>query len=134
MLFLFGDPIHAVVSTQVHRFERKHFLNCGYESPQLPDLFARDDLQYEQIFDSWMMPKAYPVLALRYECLQEHESTLSSFLGTRVRLLPKWERSTQVTPALRERLMPVYGRFVHKVDASPDASIRVVAERYQTPF
>lgn len=123
VVFIFGDPIRAIVSTRQRCFNWTHFLNCGYESHLPPEIYARDELGYEQIFDSWMQPKPYPVLALRYERVHEHEPELTRFLGRRMRLLARCPRRTRVSRGLRRRLMPVYGDFVRKVDASPDVSL-----------
>ncbi len=124
VIFIFGDPLHAIVSTMRKRFNGGHFRNCGYGSDQPPDIYSRDELHYEQIFDSWMKPQRYPVLAVRYERLQAHESELSRFLERRVRLLDNRSRTTRVPRSLRQQLMPAYGEFVRKVDASPDISVR----------
>ena len=122
-VFLFGDPIGSIVSTKLFRFTKDHFRNCGYVSTNVPDIYEHDDLGYEIIFDSWMRSHKFPVLALRYEAMHQHESTLSSFLGRQVRLLPWLCRATNVSPDLRLRLTRVYGRFVEKVNASPDAEL-----------
>lgn len=122
-VFLFGDPIRAIVSTKLSRFTKDHFRNCGYLSMEDPKIYEHDDLGYERIFDSWMCSHRYPVLALRYETLHQHESTLSHFLGCRVRLLPWRCRATSVPPDLRRQLAQVYGRFVEKVNDSPDAEL-----------
>ena len=122
-VFLFGDPIGSIVSTQLFRFTQDHFRNCGYASTDVPEIYEHDDLGYESIFDSWMCSHSYPVLALRYEAMHQHESTLSDFLGRRVRLLPWRCRATDVSPDLRLRLTRVYARFVDKVNAAPDAEL-----------
>jgi hypothetical protein len=123
-VFLFGDPIHAIVSTMVARFDATHFRNCGFTADGLPRILERDDLGYERIFDSWMSLHDYPVLALRYEQIHQQVAALSRFLGRRVRLLPKRGRATRVSNELRDRLQCVYGEFAQKVASSPDASIR----------
>lgn len=122
-VFLFGDPICAVVSTRQNRFNAGHFRNCGYNGTVAPDIYERDDLGYERIFDSWTGSHEYPVLALRYETLNQHQGLLSRFLGRRVRLRPRRARGTSVPDELRSQLITVYGRFVEKVDRAPDATV-----------
>jgi hypothetical protein len=106
-----------------NRFNAMHFRNCGYNLTAPPNIYERDDLGYEGIFDSWMSTHEYPVLALRYETLDQQQGLLSRFLGRRVRLLPRRVRSTTVPEELRGRLMAVYGQFVEKVNRAPDASL-----------
>ena len=122
-VFLFGDPIASVVSTFKNRFERNHFANCGYVKREPPKIYERDDLRYEHIFDTWMAPNPYPVLAMRYEKMFDNKHWLDDYLGFAVALEPFRQRSTQVDGELREQLESVYGSLVAKVSAAPDVAI-----------
>lgn len=122
-IFLFGDPVQAVVSTKRKRFDRNHFVNCGYTAESEPAIYERDDLGYEAIFDSWMTPHEYPVLAVRYEAMFDHQEAMSEFLGVRVNLPPRRARRSEVPPDLRNQLSRVYGSLVDKVQEAPDIQL-----------
>ena len=55
-IFLFGNPVTAVVSTKQGRYHQRNFLNCGYTADLSPAIYERDDLGYEAMFDSWSAP------------------------------------------------------------------------------
>lgn len=124
-IFLFGDPVCAVISTWEKRFDRNHFLNCGYTAAEPPSIYERDDLGYEAIFDSWMTPHSYPVLALRYEAMFDHQQAISEFLGIPVKLPPQRPRTTNISPELGQRLQRVYSSLYRKVAMAPDVSVIV---------
>ncbi|MCF7853979.1 MAG: hypothetical protein K9N51_04205 [Candidatus Pacebacteria bacterium] len=114
-IFIFGDPLRAVVSTAERRFDRKHFAHCGWTSDDLPDVWNRDDLGYERIFDSWTKPHDFPVLLLRYETLWENINAVEDYIGRRIVLPRQVQRNTYVSREQRALLVPVYGRLVDKV-------------------
>lgn len=122
-IFLIGNPIRAIVSTRQKRFDRNHFENCGYFEDELPDIYARDDLGYEKIFDTWTSEHPYPVLAIRFESLWEHEELVSRYLGRGIILPPKRERATKVPNEIRLQLSNVYGRLAEKIAHFPDAKL-----------
>lgn len=122
-IFLFADPVEAVVSTRDRMFNRNHFENCGYLKDEPPDIFNRDDLGYEKIFDTWTSEHPYPVLALRFETLWEHEEAIGAFLGRKIILPVKRPRQTKVTEHLQARVSEVYASLVEKVRSFPDAKL-----------
>lgn len=131
-IFLFGDPIRAVVSTREKRFDRNHFENCGYFEDELPDIYARDDLGYEKIFDTWTSEHPYPVLAVRFESLWEHEELVSRYLGRGIILPPKKRRATKVSKETRQQLSNVYGRLAKKIARFPDAKLTRDTDAYNS--
>jgi hypothetical protein len=120
-VFLFGDPYKAVVSTREKRWDRHTWEVNGWFREEPPDIYKRDDLGYEEKFDTWTEPHDYPVLALRYEKMWENLDLLERYLGCPVDLPPKRERSTTVPPHLQKSLEDVYGDLKKKIDAAPDA-------------
>jgi hypothetical protein len=132
-IFLFGDPIAAIVSTRNKRFDAQHFANCGYTGENPPDIYTRDDLGYEQIFDSWMTPHNYPVLAVRYETMFDHQEALSKFLGVPVRLPRQQPRTTEIASDLKARLSDVYGSLIEKVKNARDVQIIGGKAHQETP-
>jgi len=122
-VFLFGDPLHAIVSTREKRFDANHFANCGYTSDVPPDIYKEDALEYERNFDSWMTAHDYPVLVVRYETMFDNQNTLSEYLKFRVKLPPRRGRTNRISPELSERLSTVYGSLIRKVHAAPDIAL-----------
>ena len=81
-IFMFGDPVASVISTINNIFDRNHFNNCGVVAdPKDIDITKEDKLNYERMFDSWMKPHPYPVIALRYETLPHHKREIEEFTG-----------------------------------------------------
>ncbi len=124
VIFLFGDPIAAIISTYKKRFNKNHFLNCGYTLNREPDIWNFDELGYEAIFDSWMSnSKSYPVLAIRYETIFENKHIISKYLDTDFQLGKLTKRSTKINQNEMNKLIQVYGPLYEKVSKSPDAFI-----------
>lgn len=133
-VFLFGDPVRAVVSTMNKRFDNNHFLNCGYCGNEPPRIYERDDLGYERIFDSWMRPHDFPVLAVRYEAMFEHQDAIANFVGFPVTFPRQRRRATQVPSGLQRKLSSVYASLIKKVQEAPDVQVlgtRPTGERKQ---
>ncbi|MFO7839798.1 MAG: sulfotransferase domain-containing protein [Desulfosalsimonadaceae bacterium] len=124
VIFLFGDPVAAIVSTYQKRFDHDHFLNCGYHSDSYPDIFNRDDLGYERIFDAWTREgKGYPVLAVRYEKLFDNVNILQDFLECEIDLGKKKSRTTVINPDTARSLSIVYKSLINKVNSFPDVKL-----------
>ena len=123
VIFLFGDPLHAIWSTWKKRFKWQHFGTCGYTHDTPPDIFHRDDLGYEKIFDSWMDNKSSQILKVRYEALWDNRHLIEEFIGRPVLLPPKRQRQTQVPPDCAATLQRTYAQLIHKTNQAPDLSI-----------
>jgi len=126
VVFVFGDPVLAVVSTRNRRFDVVHAKNCGYTG-KLRDarIFDKDCFNYERMFDSWMRGdlKA-PMLAVRYETLPENLTMLDDFLDRKVRWLPWILRETKETMVSEEVLLRIRGTYaslISKVEEAPNA-------------
>lgn len=122
-IFLFGDPVQAVVSTYRKRYDKNHFRNCGYLLEDPPDILNEDALGYQRLYDSWMKRHTYPLLALRYETMFDYSKVLSLFIGRKVTLPDRKERATRVSPEERTRLEQVYADLIAKVVRSPDVCL-----------
>ena len=121
-LFIFGDPLHAVMSTLRNQFNKVHFRNCGCAFPR--DLLEKDWLHYEQMFDSWMKPQPFEVLRVRYETMPEHFGAFKEFLGFMPSFAPWRARAACPFPNMpKERLLKVYGRLADKIAKAPDVSL-----------
>jgi len=97
-LFLFGDPIHSVISTYKNIMDTEHFKNCGADNAlehiDTKAIFLKDILNYERMFDSWMQYHHYNVLAVRYETMQFYMEQISAFVGTDLTGIKFKERRT----------------------------------------
>lgn len=131
-IFLFGDPIAAVLSMLKSRNKPKGWANCGYTSAMPPEIYERDDLGFERTFDSWTAGHSYPILSLRYETMFDYQDAISDFVGFDVRLPPWKPRRTQVSDEQREHLLGVYGLLDQKIFEAGDATIRTIV-RYDVP-
>jgi len=124
-VFLFGDPIAAVLSTLANCYNMAHFRNCGCNDTE-PDIIDADGLGYEQIFNAWTRARG-EVLLLRYETLPRHAWILSEFLEREI-LLPPWRaRETNVDRAPPERVAAIrttYARLIRKVQNMPNVLLR----------
>ena len=127
-VFLFGDPIAAVISTRLKRYDRKHFDNCGAHDrdPETTDIYKEDALGYEAIFDSWYRPNGYPVMCVKFERLYSSLQYLDKFLGFRVRLPLYRPRTTTydvVTAAELNSIRKTYAPLIQKVAEAPDLAV-----------
>jgi len=121
-IFMFGDILNSVISTQLHAVTTPHFINCGNFNP-LTSVYERDCLHYEKMFDSWNRYNGYPVLMLRYETCYKYEKLISDFLGQSVKLLPFKPRSTHpsiVQGDIVHEIKNTYAFLIDKVNSMPE--------------
>lgn len=127
-VFIFGDPVDAVISTRMRRWDQQHFINCEAPeecSPENSDIFREDILNYERMFDSWMQRQSFDLAAVRYETLYQHAPALSKFLGVTIDL-PEWKQRTdysnEVSLGDRAVISRTYERLARKIAAAPNLS------------
>lgn len=124
-VFIFGDPVAAVISTRAHRWNKEHFRNCGAEhrDPETTDIFREDALHYERLFNAWMRPQNFALACVRYEALHKNVDHLASFLGMPVNL-PPWRSRRDSSSVLGsgdlEAIQKTYARFIRRVARAPD--------------
>lgn len=125
-VFIFGDPIDAVISTRVCRWDEQHFRNCEASkeyNPNNSDVFRKDVLNYEKIFDAWMQRQNFDLAVVRYEKLYESAPALSAILGIEISL-PEWRPRkdySEITSAEdRAAAYRTYERLAEKISLSPD--------------
>lgn len=122
-IFMFGDIVNAVISTQLHAITLPHFINCGIFDIENADIYSKDLLNYEKMFDSWNRYNGYPVLMLRYETCWQYRELISDFLEQEITLLPFIERSTKqncIQPDLIDKTKHTYKELIEKVNKMPD--------------
>ena len=128
-IFMYGDPLLAVISTRIHRWDSRHFWNCGCSAdPATSDIYSSDILGYEAMFDEWVLlrPQKCRTLLLRYETMHDHVATISEFLGREIVLPPRRERSTSLELISDDELRHAeitYARLIGKVSASPNVAV-----------
>ena len=121
-IFLYGDPILSAISMRKHRWERRSFRVCGQSRDDV-DVFARDDLNFEKMFDTWVMQEhPYPLLWCRYSHIHEHIRDISEFVGFSVELPRKLPRTTKYTDITEEELASAqrtYAQLQRKMASVP---------------
>ena len=120
-VFMFGDVADSVISTRLRRWDRKHFKNCGHEDlPATADIYERDVLGYEDIFDAWYQPQSFPLICARYEALGIGAlEVIADFLGQRVKW-PEWDRRPHYHHPKRREIESAYRGLVAKVREASD--------------
>lgn len=127
-IFMFGDPIMSVISTRLRRWDNKHFWNCGCTlSPREADIYGKDILGYERMFDGWMKPQPFPLLTLRYETVHDNLAIIRKFLDHPSFHLPlRHERKTKLTDIRPDQLQSAaqtYASLARKIKQAQDAVV-----------
>lgn len=122
-IFLYGDPILAVVSTKLRRWDHVHAANCGYfDNLDGCDISLADYFNYGIMFDTWMMSQ-HNVLCMRYETIWHYRDYVETFLGREVQWIPWRVRATQVDsiyPDMLLRLESTYKSLIRKIQNAPN--------------
>lgn len=127
-VFIFGDPIDAIVSTRMRRWVKGHFVNCGAGDLDLEavDIFREDILNYEAMFDAWMRRQSFDTVCVRYERLHENADIIAGFLNQPLVLPPHKHRADYSTQICAEDLAAAritYKKLIRKIERAPDVSI-----------
>lgn len=124
-VFIFGDPVSAVISTRAHRWDKGHFRNCGAgrRDPETTDIFREDALHYERMFNAWTQPQTFALACVRYETLHDNADRLAAFLDVSLDLPPRRQRrdsSFVLGPGDFEAIHETYARLIRRVARAPD--------------
>ncbi|NQY97245.1 MAG: hypothetical protein HRT82_08785 [Henriciella sp.] len=128
-IFLFGDPVAAVISTRKNRYGRRHFLNCGASDrdPETTDIFREDALNYEKMWHAWPQRQSFDLLCVRYEALYDHLNTIEEFFGRRLYLPPPKPRTTSLIDDVSaldlDAIRTTYANLIAAIDRAPDLTI-----------
>ena len=126
-IFLFGNIEESILSTRRTRMDEKHLQNCLCPMKLKDvDILRRDDLRYENIFDDWTGPWAFPILSLRYETFWNHIQEIEEFLGRQLTLPEKKARVTKpgnFSGYEVSLIKNTYKSLIEKVKNMPDFSI-----------
>lgn len=140
--FLFGDPYRAVLSVFRRGLHPRHERSMTRSMPDYQRVIRSDTtlLEYlgegtdrfflEKHLENWIgyQGDRVKVLAVKYEALHEHISTLLGFLecDRPFRVRPRSSRYDQEPPEIRAGLEAMYGPLKAKIDTLPSL-IRVNA-------
>lgn len=127
-IFLFSDPIDSVLSTRASRWDVGHFANCGAVETDLEvaDIFGRDFLNYERMFDAWMRRQLFTTICVRYECLHKYSVVISDVLKMPLNLpeyRPRRNYSDIFDAKDVKRAQETYSSLSRKIRRAPDISI-----------
>lgn len=129
VIFVFGEPMPAVISTRLKRWDWMHAWNCGFDPDKFkakaPDIYSKDCFNYERMFDTWMRPHDYPVLAVKYETMSEHFQEIEEFLGRKVDWNEWLQRDRtincqRVTRVQRTLIAKTYASLTKKWEEAPE--------------
>ncbi|WP_306150166.1 MULTISPECIES: hypothetical protein [unclassified Roseibium] len=129
-IFLFSDPVLSVISTKLHRYDPKHFQNCGsgHLDPADTDIFTNDALNYEAMFDSWTNNNEVETICVRYETLYRNIPIIQSFFSPRTLFIPPYKKRSTSTADIDEihltQIKSTYSKLIEKTQLAPDVSIR----------
>lgn len=127
-VFCFGSAIDAAVSVLscLDRYGadwvERHLLHLR-ASGGLEDLFHRDALRFGEQLDEWFSETRFPVLRLKYDEIWQHEAEISDFLGFRIQLPERKERSSALSDIEKlGRLKSVFCDLDSKIHQLPGCS------------
>lgn len=115
VIYIFGDPIKAIISTKNKRWNKDSWIKNNWFHDQEPDIFNKDDLGLEKNFDSWITQHNYSVLAVRFESLWLNKNILSKYLGFNFKLPKQQKRTTHPDLYLQNHLELVYDSLSSKI-------------------
>ena len=100
ILFVYCDPLDAAIS--VEEVVKKRGIEWFYEHQKnlygkgsYEDLFTKDILNYENTIKSWLDVNEENILCIDYIDLWKNENIISNFLGFKVSLAQKFERTAK---------------------------------------
>ena len=139
VIYLFGDPVDIVFSAkQLDEINLTgvdsnftsldlHIRNLRGNYKDKGFLFEKDVLRLEKNFDSWFRKQSFPVLALRYETMWEHQDAIRDFTGfLDFRLPPYKERKKLIDNFQLSEVASVkktYKDLSGKIKASDDITL-----------
>lgn len=133
VIFTFGNPLDIILSV-VRKSKTEgywgpaHFKNLDANWEEFGDIFIRDVLKLENMFDSFYKPQTCDIMCLRYETMWKNEDKISEFLGFNFRLP---ERKTRESINLRQSLTDEqlnifnsgYSSLIEKINNAEDCKI-----------
>lgn len=130
VVFLFGSATDAALSVLAcrdrygMRWIEEHFAHMRAHGA-FDELGDRDVLRFEEQLDGWVQKSGTPRLILHYDAIWEYEHTLSEFLGTRVSLPPRRQRTgaTSADPEMLTRFAGTYAKLDARIATMPRCQV-----------
>jgi len=108
VIFLFADPIEIVLSVKQRELDRslkwvhKHFKHLNSDPNDYKDIYKKDALNLERMFDAFYKRQKFNLLTLRYESMNENLDVISEFVGKKVELINPYVKRKLRFPDLSE--------------------------------
>lgn len=121
-LFLYGDVLQSIISTWESEMNEDHFARCGYFGSE-QDIFNKDFLNYERIFDEWTANTVYPTACVRLDKIHDYLPEIEKFLGFELRLPERSEMFLDLSiydPAVLDEIRVTYSSLLDKVGRQRD--------------
>lgn len=130
VVFMFGDIVDTVLSTasEVDKWPRLHFKHLRVPEAYRPytDIFERDLLQFESLFDAWYRPQTFSLMTLRYESMYDPAArrALQQFLGLEFGL-PAYRprRTDKASHPFTLRVQETYASLDRRIETAEDYKI-----------
>lgn len=128
-IFMFGDPVAAVVSTRLRRYSASHFRHCGAKArdPDTTDIFREDALNYGRMFKAWTRAQGFDTICVRYETLYQNLPLVRDFFGFELFVPPFKPRKTCLEDAVSAEdlaaIQATYDGLITAVERSPDVMV-----------
>ena len=129
VIFMFGNIYNIIISMEelMNRRGREYFsyLKAGNFRPY-EDMYYKDVLNLEKLFDAWYQPQKFPLITLKYEKLYNNDiiEKIRCFLGFKPDLPPyKIRQSNYITHPKKEIMQKVYTNLHKKIEHAEDAKI-----------
>jgi hypothetical protein len=135
LVFLFGDPLHIIVSLKLAEKEwgyegmKYHFENMGAEVGEYKRMYEKDILHLEEMFDSYQRSRPYHLMTIRYETMWKYQKKIGKFLGIKGFRFPPY-KPRQSLAYIRhmskkdvETILATYGRLREKIKSAPDIKV-----------
>lgn len=140
-VYVFGNPMNAVLSVFRRDYQRWHIRNMREEvtEPKSPDWGldeflqeTEDPFRMAQHFRGWTnADRSYPILGLKFDALWNHLPEFFAFAGLPTRCLDEFperrERTsdwTEEEKSVRRGLQEFYGELWSEIQETPDFQIR----------
>lgn len=140
-IYLFGNPINAVLSIFNRNLQEVHFKNIFGNSRQYTPLTfdefinnGKDIFDLDEHFNNWTtssrQERHYPIMLIKAVTMWEHLSELFDFLeisGDRIQQFPEYQQRSsnwETEPKeIRERLYQMYGSLYEKIQKFPEITV-----------
>ena len=127
VIFMFGNIYDTVITTEesINKFRIGHFRHLKADNCRLyEDIYYKDVLSLEKLFDSWYRPQKFPLMTLRYETLYNNDTIekMRYFLGFKPDFKPVKTRTVDYTTHPKKEIMQkVYKNLHEKIKQAEDA-------------